>query len=150
MAFSDMSTKSTQPFVPPFATTMTMSGKCLQHYVDAKEAIEEPVALHKMSELRYHIVSFCAKSPTLQFNGIAVVNRAFNTTWRRQAYQLCQKILLKLAQHGKLQKVDKKCDGLSLQMLVVDMAGWEQPQSSSTYAVNMNIKYKDLETGTLK
>ena len=46
-----------------------------------------------MPDIREIVVSFCAPSPSLKWNQIAVADRRFNTTWRRGLYALCTKML---------------------------------------------------------
>ena len=46
-----------------------------------------------MPDIRDIVVSFCAPSPGQKWNQIAVADRRFNTTRRRQSYPLCTKML---------------------------------------------------------
>ena len=47
----------------------------------------------EIRDIRDIVVSFCAPSPGQKWNQIAVADRRFNTTWRRQSYPLCTKML---------------------------------------------------------
>ena len=40
--------------------------------------------MDNLPDVRELVVGFCGQSPMQQYNQIAVVNRSFNITWRRQ------------------------------------------------------------------
>ena len=43
--------------------------------------------------LRDLVIRFCPTSPSMQFNQIAVANRMWNISWRREWYPLCKDYL---------------------------------------------------------
>ena len=65
------------------------------------------------------VVSFCAPSPGQKFNQIAVADRRFNTTWRRQWYQLCTKMLRNAIRW--LHPCCPRCTGGESTLLLVDL-----------------------------
>ena len=72
-----------------------------------------------MPDIRDIVVSFCAPSPGQKFNQIAVADRRFNTTWRRQWYQLCTKMLRNAIRW--LHPCCPRCTGGESTLLLVDL-----------------------------
>ena len=72
-----------------------------------------------MPDIRDIVVNFCAPSPGQKFNQIAVADRRFNTTWRRQWYQLCTKMLRNAIQW--LHPCCPRCTGGESTRLLVDL-----------------------------
>ena len=72
-----------------------------------------------MPDIREIVVSFCAPSPSLKWNQIAVADRRFNTTWRRGLYALCTKMLRSAIR--SLQPRCRHCIGGESMLLLMDL-----------------------------
>ena len=70
--------------------------------------------------LRDIVVSFCPKSSQQQFNQVAVANRGFNTTWRRQTYLLCKEMLHSVIEIS-LEKDFTKCNMPDVVLRLVEL-----------------------------
>ena len=73
----------------------------------------------EIPDIRDIVVSFCAPSPGQKFNQIDVADRRFNTTWRRQSYQLCTKMLRNAIRC--LHPCCPRCTGGESTLLLVDL-----------------------------
>ena len=73
----------------------------------------------EIRDIRDIVVSFCAPSPGQKWNQIAVADRRFNTTWRRQSYPLCTKMLRDAIRW--FHPCCPRCSGGESHLLLVDL-----------------------------
>ena len=90
--------------------------------------------------IRELVVSFCAPSPELQFNQIAVADRRFNITWRGGMHMLCTRMLSSAIQIiGRRRCVSRECrigEGILLLLNLEDVFNTGQAAANATVKAN--------------
>ena len=104
--------------------------------------------------IRELVVSFCAPSPELQFNQIAVADRRFNITWRGGMHMLCTRMLSSAIQIiGRRRCVSRECrigEGILLLLNLDDVFNTGQAAANATIKAKANVSLRKLTKELIK